>query len=214
MALFVYDHGYRIQTPKESLFPAKGVPSLHKTRHSHRSADKEDNLHADGDKVVLPRFKNQSLSGAQGAATKAYTSTADDTQRRKSDNLTVSRIMVSPVHTVSPATPINSAWQRMQSLEISHLVVIDADKRPLGLLSESDLLAPGTDSTTAIKDIYSRKLIAATPETLVQDVAISFIDHGINAMPVVGSRDEVVGIVCRTDLLRLLVSGLHLERWV
>jgi len=39
------------------------------------------------------------------------------------------------------------------------------------------------------------------------------VEFGIGAMPIVDSHDALVGIVTRTDLLRLLISGAHIERW-
>jgi len=218
MALYVYDHGYRIKTPKESLFKPGGVNSLSRSRHAHRGADVEDKLHADGEKFTVPsRRKNPSQESAgSGSASKVYTTFAKKSERRKNatTSLTVSRIMVSPVHTTRSNTPVVAAWKRMETLEVSHLVVSDDGSKPLGLISKPDLREAGIESIQSITDIYSQKLIAATPETLVQDVAISFIENEINAMPVVDHNDRLVGIVCRTDLLRLLVSGNRLEQWV
>lgn len=214
MALYVYDHGYRIQTPKDSLFPKKGVNSLLKSRHTHRSADTEDRLHADGEKFIIPNQEKQPQNN--DTATQAYAAnTAKSSEKNQGTHqLIASNIMVSPVHTITPSTTIKSAWDRMQSLDISHLIVAEGDRRPLGLLSRKDLLKAGIDSISPISTIYSKELIAATPETLVQDIAINFIENDINSIPVVDEKDSVVGIVCRTDLLRLIVSGPHLESWV
>ena len=213
MSLYVYDHGYRIQTPKEALFPKQGVNSLLRSRHTHRSADTEDRLHADGEKFVIPGPGKPAVNN--DAVTQAYTANeAESVEENESAQLTISHIMVSPVHTIPPHTPVSAAWKRMHSLEVSHLIVTEEDKRPLGLLSKKDLLEAGPDSISPVSAIYSKKLIAAVPETLVQSVAMNFIENDINAIPVVNNKDEVVGIVCRTDLLRLLVSGPHLERWV
>ncbi|MGH1462425.1 MAG: CBS domain-containing protein [Neptuniibacter sp.] len=215
MALYVYDHGYRIQTPKESLFKPGGVNSLSRTRHTHRSADVEDKLHADGEKFTLPSTDRNSANAAHDSASKAYTALAEEKESDKdAASLTVSSIMVAPVHTITDSIPVISAWKRMESLEISHLIVSKDGNQPMGLLSKSDVIKAGIESVKPITDIYSKQLIAATPETRVQDVAVSFIENEINAMPVVDNNDTIVGIVCRTDLLRLLVSGPHLERWV
>lgn len=212
MALFVYDQGYRVSTPKDSLFPKRGVNSLTSSRHAHRGADTEDRLHADGEKFVIPSPDKSPENNDN--VTRAYAShSADAQEEAEHPQLSVAHIMVSPVHSIPPATPISSAWKRMESLEISHLVISD-DERPIGLISRTDILREGTDSITQVRSVSTGKLIAASPETLIQDVAINFIENDINAVPVVDKTDKVVGIVCRTDLLRLLVSGPHLERWV
>ncbi|PIE24524.1 MAG: hypothetical protein CSA60_02955 [Neptuniibacter caesariensis] len=213
MALYVYDHGYRIQTSKDALFPKGGVKSLKESKAMHRSADIEDRFRANEDRFVIPGPEK----GPENTdnMTRAYASVSEEsTDGTESSQLSVSRLMVSPVHTIRPTTPINLAWKRMLSLEISHLIVSNSDQRPLGLISKADLLEAGPDSIRPVEEIYSQKLIAATPETRIQDVAINFIENDINSIPVVDKDDKIVGIVCRTDLLRLLISGLHLERWV
>lgn len=212
MSLYVYDQGYRIQTPKEALFPRRGINSLQGSRHAHRSADKEDQFHADGEKFVVPIGGK---SSSKRDATRAYTShTADYEGGQSKPQLSISHIMVTPVHTIVPGMPISAAWRRMRALEVNHLIVTEIDNRPIGLVSRSDLLQAGIDSIHPVKTIYAKHLIVATMETLVKEVVISFIENDINAVPVVGENDEVVGIVCRTDLLRLLISGSGLERWV
>ena len=218
MAFYVYDHGYRIQTPTESLFPPKGVGATQATRHIHRSADKEDRLHAEGEKFIIPSKKQsgQNVTYSPPQSKQAYAQSsghfggdADDRRR-----LSLSHIMVSPVHSVTPYTLVRAAWQRMEELEIGHLVVIEESGLLKGLISKHDLLDVGKDSLSSINDIYTRKLIAATPETLVRDAAQSFIEHNINSLPIIDKNDKVVGIVCRSDLLRLLVSPANQERWV
>lgn len=215
MAFYVYDHGYRIQTPKESIFPPRGVGATQQTRHSHRSADKEDKVHADGEKFVIPS-RNQNASGKTPSHA-GYTSIHEQLDNKDSDDksrLTLSHIMVSPVHSVTPYALIRAAWQRMEELKIGHLVVLDDAGQLKGLISKHDLLEAGKDSLGSINEIYTRQLIAATPETTVRDAASSFIEHNINSLPVIDKKGKVVGIVCRTDLLRLLVSQPNQERWV
>jgi len=211
MALVVYDHGYRINTPLESIFPPRAVTPLEQIKHLPRTADSEDAF-----EKLLPEGARQPSPGAGGGsqprATRAYQNTASDTasDRRR---LAVSHIMSSPVHNVTADSLINDAWEKMKQLEIRHLVVTSDDGRPLGLLSEKDLFRLEPEKSAKVSEIYSRQLIAASPDTLVRQVANSFIENNINSMPVVDDEDKVIGIVCRTDLLRLLVSGPNLERW-
>lgn len=212
MALVVYDHGYRINTPLESIFPPKGVTPLEQIKHLPRTADTEDAF-----EKLLPEGARPSTSCGSGSpqphsnATQAYQKTASSVNDRR--RLAVSHIMSSPVHSVPTETSVSLAWQRMKELQIRHLVVTSDDGRPLGLLSEKDLFQMENEQEISVSEVYSRQLIAASPDTLVRQVANSFIENSINSMPVVDDTDKVIGIVCRTDLLRLLVSGPNLERW-
>ncbi len=210
MALVVYDHGYRINTPLESIFPPKGVTPLEQIKHLPRTADAEDAF-----EKLLPEGARPNAGNTAGQprsnATQAYQSTASSVSDRR--RLAVSHIMSSPVHSVSADTMVSVAWERMTELQIRHLVVTSDDGRPLGLLSEKDLFRLEQQKGIRVSEVYSRQLIAASPDTLVRQVANSFIENSINSMPVVDDTDKVIGIVCRTDLLRLLVSGPNLERW-
>ncbi|MFW1677430.1 HPP family protein [Pontibacter sp. JAM-7] len=213
MALYIYDHGYRIQTPKEALFPPSGVSATQQTKATQSSAKKEHQT-PEEDRILLQGNKPATQQNRHPVS-QAYINTAAKSAGTLEDRrkLTAAHIMVSPVITVAPYTLVQSAWQRMQDHEINHLLVADGGK-PLGLVSNHDILEAGVSSVESIENLYSGKLIAATPETLVREVASSFIEHNINAMPIVDRSDNVVGIICRYDLLRLLVSGPHLERWV
>ncbi len=212
MALYIYDHGYRIQTPKETIFPPSGVDATTQTKGTQSSTQKERNL-AEQERIII-QGKPSGQSGRHPVS-QAYMNTAAKSAGSLEDRrkLTAAHIMVSPVVTVPPYTLIQSAWQRMQENEINHLLVTEGGK-PLGLVSNHDILEAGISSVESIESLYSGKLVAATPETLVREVASSFLEHNINAMPIVDRSDNVVGIICRYDLLRLLVSGPHLERWV
>jgi predicted transcriptional regulator len=71
----------------------------------------------------------------------------------------------------------------------------------------------GKDSTQSITNFYTQKLIAGAPHTQATQIAACFIEFDINALPIFDHDENLVGIVCRTDLLRLIISGAHIESW-
>jgi predicted transcriptional regulator len=101
----------------------------------------------------------------------------------------------------------------MQELKISHLMVVNTQGKPVGILSAKDITALGADSIQSITNIYSQKLIAGSPLTEVTQIAACFLEYDINAIPIFEQEEQLVGIVCRSDLLRLIISGAHIERW-
>ncbi|WP_337845092.1 CBS domain-containing protein [Thermus sp.] len=52
----------------------------------------------------------------------------------------VEEIMTSPVHTVTPETPLGEALRLMLDYDINHVPVVDGEGRPLGILTRFDLL--------------------------------------------------------------------------
>lgn len=53
--------------------------------------------------------------------------------------------------------------------------------------------------------------MAVPEDTLVRDIALIFMKHKASAFSVVNADHRVVGIITRTDLLSLLVSGPNQE---
>ncbi|MCV6587887.1 MAG: CBS domain-containing protein [Marinobacterium sp.] len=213
MGFIVYDHGYRIKTPVETLFPPRGVEQLSASSHSSalQGSDKPQ-VNPRDVRFSLPEWEEQKK---RSRAAQAYSDTNE--QAPPTDEppaLLASQIMSHPVHTIGPGATVVRTWQRMQSLNIHYMVVVEEkDERPLGVISDRDLLRHGIESFEPIEQLYSRKLIAARPETDVRQVAVTFIEREISCMPIVSDEDKVVGIICRTDLMRLLITGPNMERW-
>jgi len=61
------------------------------------------------------------------------------------------------------------------------------------------------------QDVMTRNVIAAAPDTTVDQIAALLIKHRISAVPVVDSGGSVVGLVSEGDLMRR-VEGANVER--
>jgi len=212
MGFIVYDHGYRIKTPVETLYPPRGVEQLSEITPRSRLRSTEEQVQHESPRFQLPEWEE---ANKRSKAAQAYSDTNEQAPpTEQPPELLASQIMSHPVHTIGPGATVVRAWQRMQSLNIHYLVVVDDDgHRPLGVISDRDLLRHGIESFEPIEPLYSRQLIAARPDTEVKRVAVTFIEREISCMPIVSEEDEVIGIICRTDLMRLLITGPNMERW-
>lgn len=208
MALLVIDYGQRIATPVEAVFNRRGVEATSATKASHDSAGLETKVDADGDSFAQlldsepkprPREPDTTYSPSSMAPAKPHTVKA-------------AQIMTQPVHSIPHNATFYRVWQRMQELAINHLMVSEND-RTVGIISRGDVLEQGKTATISINDHYSRQLIGAGPDTDVALIAASFIEYRIDAMPIFNEQNQLVGIVCRSDLLRLLIRGSQVERW-
>ncbi len=52
-----------------------------------------------------------------------------------------------------------------------------------------------------VKDIMSKDTIVVTPEMDITDAAKVLLENHINGVPVVGSDDQILGILCQSDLI-------------
>jgi acetoin utilization protein AcuB len=118
--------------------------------------------------------------------------------------------------TVNAKTPLAEAVARMIDHRIRHLPVVDGSSTVVGMLSERDVrtLVGDFDSAagrgrkglgqTQVGDVMSKPAISVAFDCPLSDVARSFADHGIGAVPVVDKFGALVGIVSYIDALRTI----------
>jgi CBS domain-containing protein len=132
-------------------------------------------------------------------------------------------IMTSPVHTVEPATPVESAAEIMGTRSVTALPVVDPAGHLIGMVSESDLLwhrvpsdptahlrrFSGTDLANrpnTVGEVMSPYPVVTRPDVDVAEVAETMLERDIRSMPVVQEK-MVVGIISRRDILRAMVRS-------
>ncbi len=119
---------------------------------------------------------------------------------------TVGELMSSPVVTARPADTVQEACSRMTDAGVGSVVVVDDLMRPVGILTERDLVrfaATGGDPTT----VKVSEQMTADPATVEPGASVSaafswLADHGYRHYPVVDG-DGLLGIVSLRDLLKV-----------
>lgn len=211
MSLIIIDAGYRIQTPVESQFPAQGINGLTQAKATHDAAGRERRVDADGENFThLLEAENHARSRPPPKDV-VYEKPAGIQERPR--GITAEQIMSQPVHTIPRETTFQATWDRMEVLGVGHLITVDADDKPVGIISRSDVREHGKNSPVSIANFYSQQMIAASPDTEASLIAHALVEHHINAVPIFNNDEQLVGIVTRSDLLRLIITGAHLERW-
>ncbi|MBI4758698.1 MAG: CBS domain-containing protein [Chloroflexi bacterium] len=151
----------------------------------------------------------------------------------------VKEIMATEVVSVGPETRVNEIARLMLERQVSGVPVIDDSKAVVGIVTELDMIVRNArlhfptyirllDSTfylespqhfgeelrralgTTAKDIMTQNVITVGPEAEVEDVATLMVEKRVNPIPVV-EDGRLVGIVSRTDLIKLLVRELGPE---
>jgi CBS domain-containing protein len=143
------------------------------------------------------------------------------------DNLVVSDVMTSTVVSVRDDTPFKQIIEALAGAHVSALPVVNDDGHVLGIVSESDLLAKvagagrsaphlSSDSAGAsrlhhkadaetARDLMTSPVVTVRPGAPVAHAArIAAIQH-VRRLPVVDTDDTLVGIVTRSDLLRVFL---------
>lgn len=204
MALLIYNNG--IVTPTTSVLKNPWQIDELASSSRNRQTEAEANL----TRALVPL-------GQKKQHHKSPSNLYIDTQKR-SDSLQERRklqalhIMSSPVITLPPEGTIYRALALLDDNEVDHLIVVDEDFCPLSLLTRAEILKAHSEEELFIRPIMSEILCAITSDTLVRDIAQFFVAHKMSAMPVVEQKNNtLLGIICRPDLLRLLVSGPNIE---
>jgi len=121
---------------------------------------------------------------------------------------TVNEVMWRVPRTTSPHEILAEAQEIMTREGIHQLPVVEHGTL-VGMLSDRDLHAhSGYLDRTKVDAAMTYGVISVAPTDSAQQAARLLIERKINALPVVDG-DQLVGIVTKTDLLRLLVRLLE-----
>lgn len=117
----------------------------------------------------------------------------------------VADLMSKPVLTALPGEDITELAKRMMANNVSSLVVVNEDLRPLGLITEKDLvgkvLARGDFSQKlTAADIMSANILSVDPAAFYYEALLSMLRNKVKHL-VVTSGDRLEGIVTIRDLI-------------
>lgn len=215
MSLIIIDQGNRIQTPVKALFKQRSVDETAASNASRGLPGSDQNMKRPGERFIRldpesSRYPAPQSSGAQAAYEETSKAGKPKTARPV---LRAQQIMTFPVQTITTTASLRQAWLQLEEHNIAHLVVLDDNERPVGLISRADILEHGTDSTVTIAVVYQKQMVAATLETELSQIASTFVNYPISAIPVISEKDELLGIISRTDLVRLLINDAQVESW-
>src|SRR5436190_10513422 len=118
---------------------------------------------------------------------------------------TVADVMSSPAITATPRESLAEAAERMSAHRLGSVVVVE-DRRPVGILTERDLVrfaGSGADaSVTKVSEWMTERPDTVAPEVEVTEAWRNLAEHGYRHIPVVEDT-ELVGVVSMRDLMRI-----------
>jgi CBS domain-containing protein len=137
----------------------------------------------------------------------------------------VKDLMTSQVVTVGPATPFKEIVARLAEHRVSAMPVLDDAGLVLGVVSEADLLLkeefPNPDqdiplfwtrrrrlerdkaAASTARDLMSVALVSISPDATAAEAARLMHKANVKRLPVIGEGGRLVGIISRSDLLKV-----------
>ncbi|MEH6443573.1 MAG: CBS domain-containing protein [Oceanospirillaceae bacterium] len=207
MALLIFNNGTAASAAsnntKSSYLTANS--SLKQMDFSNPSENKKPYVN---DKLPQQNINQKNPIIASPGQKSSYINTGKSTDSLENRRrLKASHVMSSPVLTATPHDLVDNAKLLMQENKVSHLVIVTANNTPLGLINSEDLLKVSSPESVFIQTILNPSLLAVSEDTLVRDIALTFMEYKATAIAVVNSNHQLTGIISRSDLLSLLVSS-------
>ena len=105
-----------------------------------------------------------------------------------------------------PSTPLHDALSQMHARHVGSVVVIDAGRVPLGILTRHDILGrvtlPGLALSTPIEAVMSSPPHVLDAASTLQDAMLLMSRHGVRHVPVC-EEGKLVNVVSERDLFAL-----------
>ncbi|MDZ7753502.1 MAG: CBS domain-containing protein [Gammaproteobacteria bacterium] len=153
---------------------------------------------------------------------------------RTTETLLVRDLMHHPVHTVGPETTLAAAAHILVEQRISGLPVVDHEDRLAGIITEADFLrAVGVPShhpthnlwqtlenlfihhdevrepEGAVAELMVSDVVTVAPDDTLHDVVDAMKRHRIKRVVVVDAGRRVVGMITRSDLVRVFFDRMR-----
>ncbi len=108
---------------------------------------------------------------------------------------------------VTPDTVTRTALEKMAEMRIGCMVIADAEQRPVGILTLSDLLPrvllSGFDLARPISEVMTANPHQLPTSASAYDAALEMATHGVRHLLVVDSEGRLKGVVSERDLFSL-----------
>ena len=123
--------------------------------------------------------------------------------------MTVGRICVREVEIVASDETLQTAASQMRDRKIGALIVLDEDKKPVGILTDRDVtirvVADGLDCRQmTVADAMTELPYSITEETSIEDALAKMRRGPYRRLPVVNREHQLVGLLALDDILDLL----------
>ncbi len=121
-------------------------------------------------------------------------------------------VMKTEVVTVSPSAPITEAALSMREEDIGALVVVDDEGRPVGIITDRDIVVSVIANSKnpleiLVEEVMTKKLIVVQEDASIFEILKILAKNNIRRVPVM-RRGKLVGIVSVDDLIVIITTEL------
>lgn len=128
---------------------------------------------------------------------------------------TVGQLMTERLETISPSDTAQEAAKKMRDKKVSSLVVTDVEDKPIGIVTERDLVRQVCTKVINSNDVIVHHIMSAPLATIdanssVEVAADNMIQNKVRHLLVV-DENKVLGIITPSDFTGYLKEKLNLD---
>jgi CBS domain-containing protein len=125
--------------------------------------------------------------------------------------MSVGRICVRAVHVAGPGESAREAARRMVTEGVGTLVVLGGDRRPVGMVTDRDLMfhfvAEGRDpARTSVETIMAAPVVTVAEDLPIEDALARMAETRVRRLAVVDRAGCLAGLLALDDVLDLLAE--------
>ncbi|MCW7494441.1 CBS domain-containing protein [Leptospira sp. 2 VSF19] len=122
-------------------------------------------------------------------------------------------IMSTPALTRPSTETIANCLDFMLEKGIRHLPIVNDEGTLVGFVSDRDILekSKSYERDWLISDIMTKRVLVGSPGSEIRGVTQVLLEERIGCIPVVNDDNQPIGMITRSDLLRLLLKYPNLN---
>lgn len=125
--------------------------------------------------------------------------------------MSAGRICVRTVHVASPEETVRDAARRMCAADVGALIVLDAERKPLGVVTDRDValrcVAEDRDpDTTPIAAVMTSPVLCVSESTPIEEALRRMAAIPARRLAVTDEAGQLAGILALDDVMELLVE--------
>lgn len=129
--------------------------------------------------------------------------------------MSVAHICIKEVDLAKPSETVQVAAHRMHDRKAHTLVVLDEDRRPIGILTDRDLavriVAHRRDAgTTLVSEVMTRNVFTVDEAASVEKALSQMRAHQVKRLLVIDLDGRLVGLISLDELLEFLAKEFRI----
>lgn len=116
------------------------------------------------------------------------------------------QLMKTDVAFVRPSDDVRHAAGLMRSRNVGFLPVCSDERKVVGVITDRDIavrcVAEDRPTTTAVRDVMTREIVACRPEDDLQTAELAMARHQRSRILCLGKHQYLLGVISLSDLAR------------